>query len=50
VLDGNADTIKGREVTHFIDEPVLTRFIRFEVETFVGAHSCMSVQVFGCAP
>jgi hypothetical protein len=47
VLDGNADTI---EVTHFIDEPVLTRFIRFEVHTFVGAHSCMSVQVFGCAP
>ena len=50
VIDGNADTIPGREVTHFIDEPVVAIFIRFQVHTFVGLHPCMSVQVFGCAP
>ncbi|XP_028400962.1 protein sidekick-1-like [Dendronephthya gigantea] len=50
IIDGNADTIQGKMVTYFIDEPVLTRFIRFRVLSFAGLHQCMGVQIFGCAP
>ncbi|CAB3996428.1 receptor-type tyrosine- phosphatase S-like [Paramuricea clavata] len=48
VLNGNNGD--GGEVQHFLDEPVLTRYIRFEVHTFVGLHPCMGIEVYGCAP
>lgn len=50
VIDGNGDTIDSEEVTHFIDEPIRTRFVRFEIDSFAGMHPCMSVQVYACAP
>lgn len=48
MIDGNDG--KGGEAQRFFDEPVSTRFIRFEVHTFVGLHPCMGVEVYGCAP
>jgi hypothetical protein len=48
VLNGNNGD--GGEVQHFLDEPVLTRYMRFEVHTFVGLHPCMGIEVYGCAP
>ncbi len=48
MVDGNNG--EGGEVQHFLDQPVLTRFVRFEVNTFVGLHPCMGVEVYGCAP
>ena len=35
---------------HYLDEPVLTRYIRFEVVSFSGPHQCMRVEIYGCSP
>ncbi|XP_028401484.1 phosphatidylinositol phosphatase PTPRQ-like [Dendronephthya gigantea] len=48
VIKGNNG--KGEEVKHFLDNSVVTRFIRFQVHTFVGLHPCIGVEIYGCAP
>ena len=40
----------GAIVKHYLDEPVLTRYIRFEVVSFSGPHQCMRIEIYGCAP
>lgn len=37
-------------VKHYLDEPVLVRYVRFKILSFSGVHPCMRVEVFGCAP
>ena len=37
-------------VKHYLDEPVLTRYIRFRIVSFYGPSQCMRVELYGCAP
>lgn len=49
VLEGNTeDGEKG--VLKFLDEPVIARYVRFRILTFIGLHQCMRVEILGCVP